>query len=48
MKPTNYLLTDCDRIGQLIGGMIAKSEKFCSPHKTVKEALAEYLIEEDA
>jgi four helix bundle protein len=39
------LLKQCEEIGRLIGGMIAKSDKFCSttPASVVREDAAEYF-----
>jgi len=39
-------LKQCEEIGRLIGGMIAKSEKFCStvPTNVIREEADEYFI----
>ena len=39
-KQASALIKQCEEIGRLLGGMIAKSEKFCSkpPHVIRKEA----------
>ncbi len=39
------LLKQCEEIGRLVGGMIAKSDKFCSttPISVVREDAAEYF-----
>ncbi|RMH43975.1 MAG: four helix bundle protein [Alphaproteobacteria bacterium] len=43
-EEASKLLSECQRIGQLIGGMIAKSEKFCDPKKSLKEPPVEYFV----
>ena len=40
----NDLLSRCERIGKLLGGMIAKSNQFCISNDTVlRESTAEYF-----
>jgi four helix bundle protein len=41
------MLRECQRIGQLIGGMMAKSEQFCDPKKLTKEPPVEYFIDQE-
>jgi four helix bundle protein len=44
-KQSRELLSKCTEIGRLIGGMIARSNMFCTPHsKTLRESTAEYFI----
>ncbi len=40
----NQLLTLCRRIGQLIGGMINKSNQFCNPENYLRETPVEYFV----
>jgi four helix bundle protein len=43
-KQASSLLKHCEEIGRLLGGMIAKSEQFCSkPHNIIREEAAEYF-----
>lgn len=37
----------CRRIGQLLGGMIAKSDQFCNPSKSIRESIPEYFVSRD-
>ena len=37
------LVTNCTEIGRLLGGMTAKSHKFCQSHAILKEIPAQYL-----
>ncbi|HFQ94264.1 MAG TPA: four helix bundle protein [Anaerolineae bacterium] len=39
------LLAKCQRIGRLLGGMIAKSDKFCSQANILRESAPEYFVE---
>ena len=39
------LTNQCQRIGQLIGGMIAKSHQFCRDQTSLRETTSEYFIE---
>ena len=39
------LTNQCQRIGQLIGGMIAKSHQFCQDQTSLRETTSEYFIE---
>jgi four helix bundle protein len=41
---SNNLLIKCNRVGQLIGGMSAKSSQFCNPQKFLRETTIEYFI----
>jgi hypothetical protein len=39
-----WLIKKCEEIGRLLGGMIAKSEKFCSkPPHAIRKEMAEYF-----
>ena len=42
----NDFLQKCQRIGRLLGGMIAKSDRFCSHPSTLRESAPEYFITE--
>ena len=44
-KETDLMLADCEEIGRLIGGMIAKSDLFCKSD-ILREPLPEYFIDE--
>ncbi|MBK8989385.1 MAG: four helix bundle protein [Chloroflexi bacterium] len=44
----NQLLSHCQRIGQLIGGMISKADQFCNPENYLRESPAEYFTENEA
>ncbi len=45
-KQASSFLQQCEEIGRLIGGMIAKSEQFCStaPTTVIREEAAEYFV----
>ncbi len=38
------LLQNCEEIGRLLGGMMAKSAQFCKPDKVFREPIAEYIV----
>lgn len=38
------LISSCEEIGRILGGMIARSEQFCKP-TTIREPLAEYFVD---
>ncbi|GAB4578060.1 MAG: hypothetical protein Fur0022_07920 [Anaerolineales bacterium] len=39
------LIQKCEEIGRLLGGMMAKSELFCTPQKSLREEAALYFTE---
>ena len=41
-----FFLQKCQRIGRLLGGMIAKSDRFCGQPTTLRELAPEYFISE--
>jgi four helix bundle protein len=43
---STYYLQKCQRIGRLLGGMIAKSNRFCGQPTTLRESAPEYFISE--
>ena len=43
-EQAKQLLHKCRHIGQLLGGMIAKSDQFCSTNKSVRESIPEYFV----
>ncbi len=46
-QATNYL-QKCQKVGRLLGGMIAKSDKFCGQPTTLRESAPEYFISEQS
>lgn len=38
------LVSSCEEIGRILGGMIARSDQFCKP-SSIREPLAEYFVD---
>jgi len=40
----NALINQCEEIGRLLAGIIAKADMFCAPDKLLHESSAEYFV----
>jgi len=46
-KEAASLMRQCEEIGRLLGGMIAKVEQFCSqPQNIIREEMVEYFVKD--
>jgi four helix bundle protein len=44
-EKANHLLQTCQRIGRLLGGMMAKADQFCGQPNMLREVRLEYFVD---